>query len=50
MYKCEKCGEEFETPRFVKEIHLECPEQPFEIFGECPYCRSLRIERTDTYD
>ena len=50
MFKCEKCSEEFETPEFLKEIHIQCPEQPYEIFGVCPYCQCLRIERIDTYD
>ena len=50
MYKCEKCDSRFETPKFIKEIHTQCPEQPCEFFVSCPYCNSLRIERTDTYD
>lgn len=50
MYKCEKCGKEFETPKILKEIHTQCPEFPYEFFGSCPFCQCLRIERTDTYD
>lgn len=50
MYKCEKCDRQFETPEFIKEIHTQCSEQPYEVFVSCPFCHSLRIERTDTYD
>lgn len=50
MYKCEKCGEEFKEPELLREIHTQCPEQPYEVYGACPCCHCLRIERIDTYD
>lgn len=33
MYECEKCGEKFHTPKYLTEIHNECPKLPVEIYG-----------------
>ena len=48
MYKCEDCSREFDEPRFVKEIHYELPEHPYETFMVCPFCACTVRERTDT--
>jgi hypothetical protein len=50
MYKCEDCSREFDEPSFIKEIHYELPEHPYETFAVCPFCEGTFRERTDDDD
>lgn len=44
MYICENCGETFEEPARIQEIHEELAERPSEYFEVCPFCESDFIE------
>lgn len=50
MYICNCCEKEFHTPVEVIEVHFECTELPKEYFYECPYCRSLDIDKENDDD
>jgi Zn finger protein HypA/HybF involved in hydrogenase expression len=44
MYICLNCGELFNEPHKVSEIHTELSERPLEIFRVCPKCGEADFE------
>lgn len=43
MYRCNRCGAEFEEPRVYYEMH-DLPYPPYEQWQVCPCCMDTDIE------
>ncbi len=51
MLICLYCGESFEKPHILREVHNELVGSPYEEIPVCPYCFDTDIEvRSDNDD